>query len=107
MSAASGHCLTESFATFCTSAAAAATTAAAADPLAGAGSDDAIFVSRYPKRLRDCSSVVAQLLLALGDEFLQLFVDTRIDAGGRLLGHDLLPISCSDNICSPRTDTRP
>jgi hypothetical protein len=46
MSPASGHCLTESFATFCTSAAAAATTAAAADPLAGAGSDDAIFVRR-------------------------------------------------------------
>jgi hypothetical protein len=38
--------LAESFATFCTSAAAAATTAAAADPLAGAGSAEAIFESR-------------------------------------------------------------
>jgi hypothetical protein len=46
MSADSAHCLPESLATFWTNAAAAATTAAAADPLAGAGSAEAIFVSR-------------------------------------------------------------
>jgi len=42
ISAASGHCLPESFVTFCKSAAAAATTAAVADPLAGAGAAEAI-----------------------------------------------------------------
>jgi hypothetical protein len=46
ISAASGHCLPESFVTFCSSAAAAATTAAVADPLAGAGAGDAIFERR-------------------------------------------------------------
>jgi len=46
ISVASGHFLTDSRATFCTSAAAAATTAATADPLAGAGAGDAIFESR-------------------------------------------------------------
>jgi len=46
ISDASGHFLTDSLATFCTSAAAAATTAATADPLAGAGAGEAIFDSR-------------------------------------------------------------
>jgi len=46
ISAASGHCLLESLATFCNRAAAVATTAAAAEPLAGAGASEAISVRR-------------------------------------------------------------
>src|SRR5260370_24776953 len=76
-------------ATFRRSAAAVATTDAAAEPLAGAGRSDAIASSR---------SGVAELLLAPGDELLELLVDRGVDPGVRIFGQHLLPSLGRDDV---------